>query len=190
MSLTKAEGETLLEVAQQSIEYGLDFGKSLLVEPHDYVEALRSIRATFVTLEIQKNLRGCIGTLEAKTPLVSDVAYHAYAAAFSDPRFPGLRRDEFPRLEIHISILGEPEQMFFESEADLIRQLRPGVDGLILSDGPYRGTFLPSVWESLTEPAEFFSHLKRKAGLSPNHWSKTLQVERYMVESISMNNEQ
>jgi len=189
MSLTKVEGETLLQVAQQSIQSGLDNGKPLLVEPRDYAEALRPIRATFVTLEIEKNLRGCLGTLSAKHPLVSDVAYHAYAAAFSDPRFPGLLCSEFPRLEIHISILGKPEPMFFESEADLIRQLRPGVDGLILSDGPYRGTFLPSVWESLTEPREFFRHLKQKAGLSPNHWSKTLQVERYTVESISMNNE-
>jgi uncharacterized protein len=184
MSLTKEEGETLLQVARQSIEFGLDKGKPLLVEARDYVEALRPVRATFVTLEIQNNLRGCIGTLVASYPLVTDVAYHAYAAAFSDPRFPKLQDHELPLLDVHISILNEAEPMSFDSEADLIGQLRPGVDGLILSDGPYRGTFLPSVWESLTEPQAFFQHLKQKAGLPPNHWSKTLKVERYTVESI------
>jgi AmmeMemoRadiSam system protein A len=96
-----------------------------------------------------------------------------------------LTETEFPKLEIHISVLNKPEPMQFESEADLISQLRPNIDGLILSDRGHRGTFLPSVWESLPEPQDFFTHLKMKAGLPANHWSDTITVERYTVESIS-----
>lgn len=184
MSLTKEQGNTLLQVAKQSIEHGLEKGKPLAVKPSDYAEELQKVRATFVTLEIYNNLRGCIGTLVATHPLVSDVAYHAHAAAFSDPRFSRLRRDEFPLLDIHLSLLTEPESMSFDSQEDLIQQLRPGIDGLILTDGIHKGTFLPSVWESLREPRDFFNHLKRKAGLPVSHWSDTLKVERYITESI------
>ena len=184
MFLTNEEKNTLLQIAKQSIKHGLDTGQLFNVEPLNYPEALQKLRATFVTLEIQNNLRGCIGTLVAYKPLVSDVAYHAYAAAFSDPRFPGLQKNEFPNLDIHISILSESEPIQFDSEEHLIQQLRPGIDGLILSDGSHKGTFLPSVWESLTEPGDFLYQLKRKAGLSPNHWSNTLKVERYICDSI------
>ncbi len=184
MSLVKEHSETLLQVAKQSIKHGLDKGTPLTVQPLDYPEELHKNTATFVTLNIHNNLRGCIGTLIAYRPLVSDVAYHAHAAAFSDPRFPALQHEELPSLDIHISLLGEPEPIAFDSEEHLIQQLRPGVDGLILTDGGYKGTFLPSVWESLTEPRDFFRQLKRKAGLSPNYWSDTIKVERYTTASI------
>ncbi len=184
MSLTNENRQILLEVAKKSIEHGLTKNQPLPVEPSDYPQELREVLATFVTLEIHNNLRGCIGILSAARPLISDVAYHAHAAAFSDPRFPALRREELANLDIHISILGKPEPMSFSSEEDLIQQLRPGVDGLILTDGWHKGTFLPSVWESLSQPDDFFRHLKQKAGLPPNHWSNTIEVERYTTESI------
>ena len=145
---------------------------------------LQQIRATFVTLEIDGELRGCIGTLEAHQALVNDVAYNAHAAAFSDPRFFPLSEKEYPRLDIHISILTPAEPMRFSSENDLIAQLRPGVDGLILQDGNHRGTFLPSVWEQLPEAKQFFTHLKRKAGLPMDYWTDSLQVYRYTTESF------
>lgn len=184
MSLTEKNAKILLQVAKESIRNGLENQQPLQVELSDYDEELREIRATFVTLETYKHLRGCIGTLIAQRPLVNDVAYHAYAAAFSDPRFPKLQALEFPALDIHISILSPPEPITFESEADLIQQLRPGVDGLILSDGFHQGTFLPSVWESLREPRDFLQHLKQKAGLSSDYWSNTIKVERYTAESV------
>jgi AmmeMemoRadiSam system protein A len=184
MSLTKKNAKILLQVAKQSISNGLENQQPLQVELSDYAEELRKIRATFVTLEINNHLRGCIGTLTAQRPLVSDVAYHAHAAAFSDPRFPKLQALEFPALDIHISILSPPEPITFESEADLIQQLRPGVDGLILSDGFHQGTFLPSVWESLHEPRDFLQHLKQKAGLPSDYWSNTIKLERYTAEYI------
>ncbi len=185
MSLIKENVQTLLEVAKESIITGLEKNKPLKVVPSDYAEELQENRATFVTLEIHNQLRGCIGTLTAYQPLVSDVADHAYAAAFSDPRFPRLQRNELSLLELHISILSLPEPMSFDSEEQLIQQLRPGIDGLILTEGVYKGTFLPAVWESLKEPKEFLQHLKQKAGLSLNYWSNTIKVERYTAELIS-----
>jgi uncharacterized protein len=174
----------LLAVAAQSIEHGLNQGDPLVPDPSDYPEALQAIRATFVTLHIGGALRGCIGTLEPRRPLVVDVAHNAFGAAFQDPRFPPLTRPEFPPLDIHLSVLTPPEPMRFDSEADLLRQIRPGIDGLVIEDLGRRGTFLPAVWAQLPTPAEFFEHLRYKAGLPPGYWSNTLLVSRYTTESF------
>jgi len=117
---------------------------------------------------------------------VQDVAHNAYAAAFSDPRFPPLAalELELEGLDLHISILSPPEPMQFVSEGDLLNQLRPGEDGLILRAGVRRGTFLPSVWESLPQPQAFLQHLKMKAGLAPDFWSDEVRVERYTTEAF------
>lgn len=181
---SETQRETLLQVARASIRHGLDHGHSLPLTPADYDEDLRAMRASFVTLHLHGELRGCIGVLEAIRPLVADVADNAYSAAFRDPRFSPLTGDEFADLAIHISVLSEAEPMRFESEADLLAQIRPGVDGLILKDGRQRGTFLPSVWESLPDARSFLRHLKQKAGLPGDYWSKSLTVERYTSESF------
>jgi len=175
---------TLLRIARRSIAHGLEHGRPLEVDAQAFDPALQPLRATFVTLERQGELRGCIGMLEAIRPLVSDVAANAYAAAFSDPRFAPLRQDELEDLVVKISVLSPPEPVTFDSEADLLTQMRPGVDGLILSEGGRRGTFLPAVWESLPSAREFLTHLKLKAGLPPAYWSPTLRVERYTTESF------
>ena len=145
---------------------------------------LDTVRASFVTLNKGSLLRGCIGSLEARFPLVQDVARNAYKSAFADPRFPRVTADEVEGLEIKLSILSAPSPMSFGSEADLIAQLQPGVDGLILSDGGQRGTFLPSVWEQIPAAPDFFRRLKNKAGLPPDHWSPTVKVWRYSTESF------
>jgi len=175
----------LLKLAKQSIQNGLQTGKPLPVNVEDYPSALQQKCATFVTLEINGQLRGCIGTLEAERPLVLDVVKNAFSAAFNDPRFPSLKEFEFEKLHYHISVLHPAEPMQFDSESDLVGQIRPGIDGLILEDGYHRGTFLPSVWESLPDPHDFWIHLKHKAGLPPNYWSDTLHVSRYTTESFS-----
>ncbi|PKM44170.1 MAG: AMMECR1 domain-containing protein [Gammaproteobacteria bacterium HGW-Gammaproteobacteria-1] len=174
----------LLDVAAESIRHGLDHGRPLTVCAADYPEELRVPRATFVTLHRHGELRGCIGMLEAVRPLVEDVAHNSYAAAFEDPRFAPLAAWELEGLDLHISVLSPPECMTCASEADLLQQLRPGIDGLILRDSHCRGTFLPSVWESLSDPCDFLRHLKRKAGLPADWWSDTLTVERYTTESF------
>lgn len=177
------EREILLEIAKKSILMGLQ-QQQLVIDPSGYPEALQEKRATFVTLNSNHNLRGCIGTLSPYRTLVDDIAHNAYAAAFSDPRFPQLQKDEYEQLEYHISILSATHPMHFSSEQDLLSQIRPGVDGLILQDNNRRGTFLPSVWEQLPTTEEFLRHLKQKAGLPDDYWSNTLQVSRYTVESF------
>lgn len=180
----KSQRQQLHNIALDSIKSGLYLGMALDVDLTKFDEALNTNRATFVTLQKNGELRGCIGMLEPIRPLAEDVAHNAYAAAFSDPRFPPLAEHELEQLDIHISILGTPEKMVFDSEQNLIDQLRPGVDGLIMQAGHRRGTFLPSVWESLSEPAEFLTHLKLKSGLPENYWSDDIQMQRYTVEEF------
>ncbi len=178
---------TLLAVARAAIEHGLERGRALAVEPARYGDpALAEPRATFVTLKRDGQLRGCIGTLRAYQPLLVDVAERAYAAAFRDPRFPPVTRAEWsrPGFELSVSVLSPAEPMRARDEADALRQLRPGVDGIILSEGPRRGTFLPSVWEQLPEPREFLAQLKRKAGLPRGYWSERVELSRYTSESF------
>jgi len=182
-TLTPPLRQQLLESARESIRKGL-CGEFLAANAADYPEALRMPRATFVTLHVDGKLHGCVGTLEAHKPLVEDVVSNAWSAAFRDSRFPALTWPDFERLKIHVSILSPPEPMAFSSEADLLAQLRPQVDGLILEDGHHRGTFLPSVWEQLPDPREFLRQLKLKAGLDADHWSSRLRVQRYTTESI------
>jgi len=181
---SQQEREILLKLARDAIEYGLKHHNQMQVDLKKFSAHLCEKRACFVTLQIGKQLRGCIGSLEAHQPLVYDVVYNAYASAFHDPRFPKLVMEELAKLSIHISVLSKPEPMRFNSETDLLRQIRPEIDGLILSDGPYKGTFLPSVWESLPDAKQFLTNLKMKAGLAPDYWSGTLQVARYTAESI------
>lgn len=176
--------QRLLGLAHDSIEHGLTYGAVKKIDISNYPADLRQQKATFVTLTIERQLRGCIGMLEASRPLVEDVVHNAYAAAFSDPRFPPLTAKELPQLEIHISILNPAQVMQFTCETDLISQLRPGTDGLILQDGIHRGTFLPSVWDSLPRAEDFFRQLKLKAGLPSDHWSENLQVFRYTTTSF------
>ena len=108
-----------------------------------------------------------------------DIAENAFAAAFRDHRFNAVTEAELDDMEISVSVLTSPELIEFTSESDLVSQLRPGVDGLIMTEGGNRGTFLPSVWENLPEPASFLSQLKLKAGLPTDYWSGTIKVERY-----------
>lgn len=178
------ERRLLRALARQSIEHGLDRGRALQPEPDGYPQRLREWRASFVTLEYRSRLRGCIGALEACQPLVCDVAEHAYAAAFTDPRFPPLSPPEATELELHISVLTPPEPLACASETELLARLQPGVDGLILHEHTRRATFLPAVWDDLPDPHEFLVHLKRKAGLTPDYWSTELRFERYRAESL------
>ena len=181
-TLSRQDRASLLEVARRSIRHGLEQGEALAVNPELYPETLRPTRATFVTLELDGQLRGCIGTLAAHQPLVQDVAEHAHAAAFDDPRFPAVSAREFPLLEVYVSVLSPPEPLPFDSEERLLAQLRPGVDGLILHFRDHRATFLPAVWETLSEPYLFLAQLKHKAGLPLNFWSPELRAERYTTE--------
>lgn len=186
--LDQSERDALLALARDSIRHGLTSDASLPVDLDAQPEALRAERAAFVTLHRKGRLRGCIGHLEAVQPLALDVAENAYAAAFRDPRFPPLTEAELGGLEIEISVLTPPQAIAFRSEADLLTQLQPGIDGLILAEsdspGARRGTFLPSVWEQLPRRQDFLRQLKLKAGLNPDHWSDDMRAWRYRTESF------
>ncbi|HBT41735.1 MAG TPA: AmmeMemoRadiSam system protein A, partial [Rhodospirillaceae bacterium] len=119
---------------------------------------------------------------EAHRPLLTDVAVNAYAAAFRDPRFPNLEASELPEVTLSISVLSPQAPMTIRDEADLLAQLRPGIDGLVIADGGKRALFLPSVWEQLPDKRAFLMHLKRKAGMAGNHWSSTFTARRFVAE--------
>lgn len=184
ISLTKEEQQVCHQVARDSIEHGLLHGKKLTINTDEYPQPLQQKLASFVTLHIDSVLRGCIGALEAYQPLINDVSEHAFAAAFSDPRFPALTNNEFDLIDIEISVLGKPELVMFEDEEDLLNKIRPGIDGLILESGYHRGTFLPSVWEQLPEKNDFLQHLKMKAGLAIDWWDNNAKVSRYETFSF------
>lgn len=182
--LGEDDKRTLRKIARDSIHYGLTHNKPLPLEPGDYSPQLQCNAATFITLQLEQRLRGCIGTLQAYQPLLKDVAQHAFDAAFKDPRFSPVSSEEAEQLEIHISILTPGETIDFTSEEDLLSQLRPGIDGLIIEEGHQRATFLPSVWEQLPDKQQFLNHLKQKAGLSTDYWSNSLKAQRYTTLSI------
>lgn len=182
--LDEGERRKLIDLAWASIRHGLVEGTPARPDLGSLTGRLIARGAAFVTLRRSGALRGCIGHLVATQPLALDVADNAFAAAFRDPRFTPLEPWELEGLHLHIAVLTPPEPLEFKDEPDLLRQLHPGHDGLILEDGGRRGTFLPAVWEGLAEPALFLAELKRKAGLSPTHWSSTLKVSRYHTESF------
>lgn len=189
MLLNKKNQRILLDLAYQSIQTGLETGQPLSINLRDYPFELSQQRATFVTLEKSKQLRGCIGMLEAVFPLAEDVCENAFSAAFKDPRFPKLEASELAEIVIHISILSPAEEMHFTSEQDLITQIRPNIDGLILESGGRKGTFLPSVWQSIQSAEQFLVHLKQKAGLAKHFWSENIKVYRYTTQMFSNDTE-
>jgi AmmeMemoRadiSam system protein A len=172
-------GQMLLALAREALSDA--FG----AEPVPVAEQpwLESPGASFVTLKINGDLQGCIGTLEAYRPLAEDVRGNALAAAFRDPRFPSLEADQLPQLRIEVSVLSDLEPLPWIDEADLLRRLRPGIDGLVLAHEGHRGTFLPAVWHQLPRPEEFLRQLKRKAGLTPEFWAADVSISRYTVDS-------
>lgn len=176
-------GLALLAIARNAIEK--QFGRNAHTAiPHP---ALANPAATFVTLTQDGALRGCIGSLEAYRPLAQDVAENAIAAAFRDPRFSPLGEDELKLTRVEVSLLEKPEPLDFKDEADALAQLRPGIDGLILTHGNRRATFLPQVWESLQEPQRFMSQLKLKAGLPAYFWDEDIALARYGVQKWKEN---
>jgi AmmeMemoRadiSam system protein A len=145
---------------------------------------LRTLRRTFVSVHTGGKLRGCVGSLVANSPLIADVVQNAYRAAFEDKRFKPLSEEDLAETDISVSILSTPRPMTFRDEADLVAQIQPDTDGLILQDGQKRGIFLPVVWEQIAAPGDFLRHLKNKAGLPLDHWSDGLKVWRYTTESF------
>jgi AmmeMemoRadiSam system protein A len=183
--MTLEEQRNLLRMAREAMEHGVRGEKLPKLEKEMLSSHLREQGASFVTLTIRGQLRGCIGALEAYQPLAEDVREHAVAAALEDPRFPPVREDELSRIQIEVSRLTRPIQLEYTDARDLLSKLRPHVDGVILKDGYRRATFLPQVWEKISDPSEFMNNLCYKMGVSEDHWrSKHLDVFTYQVDEF------
>lgn len=177
--LPEDAGRVLLPMARAAIAEELG-------SPHvrrDHPAWLDRPGAAFVTLTLDGQLRGCIGTLEAHRPLGEDVRANARNAAFEDPRFLPLGEEELDDVRIEVSVLSAPRPLDVTSEDQAVRVLRPGVDGVVLRSGRHRATFLPQVWEQLPDPHDFLAHLRRKAGLRPDHWDADTQLSVYTVRA-------
>lgn len=183
--LTQSEQALLLEIARESLTLSVQ-GQTLPAFQWDTLpEALQEDGASFVTLTKSGQLRGCIGALEAYQPLAQDVQEHATAAALQDFRFPQVRPDELSQIEIEVSVLTPKLNLDYDNSEDLVRLLRPNVDGVVLQDGFRKATFLPQVWEQLPQPEQFLAHLCQKMGASPDLWRrKHLKIFTYQVQEF------
>jgi hypothetical protein len=178
------DNSSLINLVKSSIKER--FENSNLVDnslKENYPE-LNEDRATFVTLNLNGNLRGCIGSLLPRRSLFDDIVSNAKAAAFEDPRFSPITPDEFENIEIEISILSIPTILEYKDSEDLKSKLRVGIDGVILKDGFYQATFLPSVWEQLPTFELFFSHLYQKAGINQNCLENHPEIYIYQAKKI------
>ena len=184
-ALDQQDRQLLLDTARVAIEFGLEHRHEMPLRAADYSHAVREARATFVTLRFNRALQGCVGTTRAMRPLISDVAHNAFHAAFSDYRFPPVTQAQLAQLEVHISILSPLVKLEVESEEELLRELRPGIDGLVLEEDEVRATFLPTMWEQLPDVRGFVDALKEKAGFAPHYWSRGLEAFRYTTVTIA-----
>jgi uncharacterized protein len=174
----------LLTLARQSILVGLREKRRVPCPDFVHDGTLDASRASFITLRTEGRLRGCCGTLEPQGALAEGVWRNAWSSAFSDPRFAPLREEEYANLDVHISVLGPLEPVAAMTEQELLRQLRPGVDGLLLQRGAAQATFLPAVWGQLPDAVEFVRQLKLKAGWTADFWAPDIAVWRYTTKSF------
>lgn len=170
-------GKLLIDIARGAIAEA--FGSAPQPLPEE--SWLLQPGATFVTLTQEGDLRGCIGSLQAHRALAEDVRHNAISAAFADPRFLPLTHEEFALVKVEVSLLTATQPFGFTDEANVLAQLRPGVDGVVFEYGRYRSTFLPQVWEHFPQPREFLAMLKRKAGLPDDFWEEGVKLSRYTV---------
>ena len=176
--IAKYFGNLLKEIAYNSIK---SKGNVTL---ENYPCVLNQFGASFVTLQKNNKLRGCIGSSYAHRPLIADLIHNAYLSAYSDTRFNPLNESELSEIDIKISLLSEPYEIHFSSEEDLLDKIIPCKDGLIIQDGQYRALYLPSVWEQLSDKKLFLYSLKQKAGLEPTYFSKTFKAWKFHSEYI------
>ena len=183
--LSRDEQNILLTTARNAIQQELNQEKGFIPGLDDYPAILQEKGACFITIKKKGMLRGCVGSIEAIQPLIEDVRSRAVAASFQDPRFPPLEISELEDITIEISRLTAPSRLIYQTPEDLLDQVRPGVDGVILSDQFRRATFLPQVWEQLPDAEIFLDRLCLKMGLDKSIWrTASLKVETYQVEKF------
>jgi uncharacterized protein len=175
-AVSRAGGVLLARLAAHVIGARLAGQAATIAVPDDAM--LQASGASFVTLERQGALRGCVGSLESNRPLYEDVMRNA-VRAMSDPRLPSVTPADWPDLDVKVSVLSGMEPLAAGTIDVLTCALRPGVDGLLLTDGHRRATFLPAVWQKLREPPAFVTALLAKGGWPTGQWPADLQAHRY-----------
>lgn len=186
MNLTKSEQKQLLKLSRSALTHIFKTGEELEPKDSDFQKKLKEKRATFVTITKDGMLRGCIGKLLPQKELYKDAIENTYSAAFGDPRFPQLTKDELANISIEISILDKPKRLEYKNSKDLITKLTKEKPGVIIQHGLYSATFLPQVWEDLKKPEEFLSNLCQKAGLPSDMWQKEkIEIQTYKVAKFS-----
>jgi hypothetical protein len=180
MDISKEEKKILLKIARSSIENYLGVGEVFNFDTNAY-PVLKQQNGAFVTLHKFGDLRGCIGYIFSDNYLYETIHDAAIHAAFNDPRFPSVRKDELPHIEIEISILSKPFKMNSYDEIIV------GKHGLIVNEKGHRGLLLPQVpIEHNMDKWEFLSSLCLKAGLPQNLWQqKTLNIEMFTATVFS-----
>lgn len=163
IDLPEEQIDLLLHIAREAITKGLGGDRQWRPDLEPLPERLHHPGACFVTLFTGGELHGCIGSVEPHQPLARDVAKNAISAAFNDPRFPALRTNESAYTAIEISILSPLQEVPFDSIDHLIEQLQPGEDGILVERDWNRGLLLPQVWDKITDPYEFLTHVALKA---------------------------
>lgn len=194
--------KSLLQLARQTLEYYFASNEKMQIEVADLDDELTQKRGTFVTLTKGGELRGCIGHIEPIQEIYKDVIDNAMSSAFSDHRFRPLEKEELDKIKIEISILSEPRELKYSSTEDLLSQLVPLRDGVIVELDRKGATYLPQVWEGWENPPssrlnrdygraskeEFLASLCEKAGLNPDEWRKgKLKVSVYQAEAFHEN---
>lgn len=172
------QGDILLRLARGAIHEALGLRGLRCLD----ATWLNEPGASFITLTRRGKLRGCIGTIEAKRPLGDDVKSNAVAAATRDPRFDPLNSSELFDLSVEVTVLSPLQRLHFQTEQQAIAQIRPDVDGIVLTYQDKRGTFLPQLWEHVKSTEEFLAQLKKKTGLSSSFWDSEIHLQRFTVE--------
>jgi AmmeMemoRadiSam system protein A len=167
------------DVAVAAIGRALRTGSRALPAVDDLPAKLHDPGASFVTLERDHQLLGCVGTLESHQPLGVDIAEHALAAAFDDPRMPPVVASDFPEMIVKVSVLSPSEAITVSSVEQLRAAVRRDIDGVTVVSRGRRATLLPSVWAKVESVDEFLDALWLKAGMRPRTWNGDVQVFRY-----------
>lgn len=179
----KDYGEQIMSATRKALEQVVQ-NKTYRPQGSEYEEHLFDRGASFVTLTQKGNLRGCVGSLYPRQAIVADVVANAQKAAREDSRFSPLTEEDLATTNITVSLLTDYEKIHYQDEADLVRQLRPHIDGVVIRDGNRQGLFLPSVWEQISDRQSFLNNLKLKAGMSPSFWSNDIQVYRFRTVEV------
>ena len=187
LDLLKKECRTIFSIAAKTIEYSTSSHKLPNVDIKSFSPYLQKNRATFVTINKNGKLRGCVGSIHPTEPFIVNVVNNAYKAALKDPRFSQLKVDELSNIEIIISLLSDLQKMSIIDEQDLLNQMKPNIDGLLIKDGRKQSVFLPQVWNEIPNKVDFIASLKQKAGLASNHWSLNFQAWKFTVNFIKGN---